>query len=365
MEDVLVKIVEEFISIRNDITFENYTKGNIPLQHKEELFNIANKFKNNINQTLIDKYKNEVVVMMGTYSNCLDEMLITAYGVVWGIICNYRENEEYLMLIKDDNNFNYLSSFTEIMNKINEDGLVDTEIFKPHKYALEYKGLIFQLNKQLPYYLQERLCSLAKKQKIKVRLENSPPIKLVNYLEPLYEAKYFGPVLNEKTFFERLKNGRTRSIYQREFKTKEDELYKGFASIYQILQIFRDEQKNRAAYTLEGLPILEKQNDNVKYIKTPLFHSDFDFGNKHFSHIDHSMLIYNIDTYKERLTKGDKEKIKAQGHYKLFYIKDSSLSTWIKLSRDVFYMSELLHHFLTGEEIGIHDFILLKGNKEI
>jgi hypothetical protein len=205
--------------------------------------------------------------------------------------------------------------------------------------------------------MKEYLCKFATNRNLLVRISEKSPKLKKDYLEPLYEAKSFGPDLHTETFFDQIYNKRTKSIYYRAYKSELDELHGKLIKSGDRLQVFRDEQKHRAAYTIESLITEKDIFESSKYCKMPLFHSDFDFGKKLFSHMDHSLLIYEEATYSKRVEKGDKEKVKAEGHYKLFYISDPTLEEWIEASQNVFYDSELLHHFLYGKEVSISTFL--------
>ena len=92
-------------------------------------------------------------------------------------------------------------------------------------------------------------------------------------------------------------------------------------------------------------------------VRTKIFHSDLIQGESNFRHVDATLLIYSSESYQRRLDGfAFRDKVKAEGHFKLFWIGECALSAWADLIQLAFPRNELIHEYLTGTRFSVKDY---------
>jgi hypothetical protein len=108
------------------------------------------------------------------------------------------------------------------------------------------------------------------------------------------------------------------------------------------------------AFLFEELVPLSEEHLRVGYVGTFIFHSDLMLGaarleDVRFAHLDSSYLIYSVERYGERLKAKQGEKIKAEGHHRIFYLPEATFDQWQSLLFYTYPRNELVAEHLTGQ----------------
>jgi hypothetical protein len=98
----------------------------------------------------------------------------------------------------------------------------------------------------------------------------------------------------------------------------------------------------------QGICEMPSKHIDVGLIQTRIFHCDAIIGTTHFEHVDCSQLVYDVETYERRLASHMKDKVKAQGHLKLFWIAKCPVEEWKSLLAATYPRNELIAEYLTG-----------------
>lgn len=242
-------------------------------------------------------------------------------------------------------------AFPELRQHLDDDDLVPAHLFRPLPDAFEYQHHAFAFSEFTPQYLRRRLTALAKSGEggLSWRPAIAPPVPVAAYQERLEEAIEYGVSFREDLIFKRLWNRHLPTVLRREAPvTKAEIAYDGLNPI-ERLEILRTERGNRISFLFEELIPLAERHNECGYVLTRIFHCDTVVGKKTFEHVDSSQLIYRVETYEKRLRSAMKDKVKAEGHLKLFWLPGCPIDTWKALLCATYPRNELVGEYLTGE----------------
>lgn len=256
------------------------------------------------------------------------------------------------------------SNVAPLLSKIDvdDDGLVDVADLQPLPDAFGLGEHAVRLADPAPYPLRRALSAvhagLARKGsprgRLKVQLDPYDVIAKRDYREALMEAQWFGPPFSGEWLWGRLEAAKEVTVQKRvepEEHFAQLELRAFYAKENQ-LDITRKQEAGRTAFLFE---LLDKETDleDDSLVRTSIFHSDHerpaDEEGRRFSHADTSLLIYRAETYLSRVAAESGAKVKAEAHYKFFWLSGPDEATWVTLLRASFPRSELVDEFLSGQ----------------
>lgn len=247
-----------------------------------------------------------------------------------------------------------LNLFPELEKEFNDEKLLPIRLFKILPDALEYKGHAISFSRVAPYPLIKELCTLADATctlDLKVQPDHYRISPLAQYSPSLKKALYYGKCFDEAVVFERIFQKNLPCELRRFPETRLQELFAKLNPI-ESLQVSRHEQAEgsgvRISYLAEELIPLDQQAGS-RHIATKIFHSDLYAGQRLFKHIDASYLVYHTETYQKRLAAKMIDKVKAEGHHKLFWLGSGDVILWKKLFHCVYPQNELIEEYLTGK----------------
>lgn len=237
----------------------------------------------------------------------------------------------------------------ELLDLRNESGLLPFGLFEGLVDAVAYKESAVRL------FADDRLTrallklSLPNKDDLLIRLSESQVWPRRSYNQLLQEAVEFGPTFSEQRLWEAMYKSRVATVLSRLPTEDKVELALRRLNPQERFEVLRTERNGMISILMEELVPLTLRDIEIGYIKTRIFHCDLVIGRRTFEHIDASCLVYSVDTYQQRLEARMEDKVKAEGHVKLFWVKDRDLSVWRSLLFCVFPRNELVVEYLTGE----------------
>jgi hypothetical protein len=246
-----------------------------------------------------------------------------------------------------------LSKFPELKASMDDDGLLPVSIFDeiyPDVYV--YKGFAIDPCESTPFDLTKSLTEIASQNKhqVKVRLSHYRIIPKKDYLPTMREAHIWGKPFDPSTVYKRLFEPNLTTVFERHPKTELERNYQCLLAKVVRFEVNRHEDRDRIVISAETLVPIATRHEKSGYVKTKLFHSDVLIGQQLFNHIDVSCLVYTLEQYRRRLLVKMPVKVKAKGHYKLFWLGAGNISTWIELIQRTYPSNELVQEYLTGED---------------
>ena len=236
---------------------------------------------------------------------------------------------------------------------MDDDGLLPVSVFDDiYPDAYVYKSFVIDPCESTPFDLTKSLTEIASqnKNRVKVRLSHYRIISKKDYLSTMREAHIWGKPFDPSTVYKRLFEPNLTTVYERHPKTELERNYQCLLARLVRLEVSRHEDRDRIVISAETLVPIKTYHEKTGYVKTKLFHSDVLIGQQQFNHIDVSCLVYTLEQYRQRLLVNMPIKVKAQGHYKLFWLGAGDISTWIELIQRTYPSNELVQEYLTGEE---------------
>ncbi|MEK6704568.1 MAG: hypothetical protein AABZ06_02160 [Bdellovibrionota bacterium] len=256
-----------------------------------------------------------------------------------------------------------LKKFPELAKLMDQDLLIPAAHFKRttgDTLDVEYKGHVIELSRIIPRSLNSRFVAQIKsgnQGNLKFRLSPNNIILISKYQQPLLEAVEFGPPFRADDVFKRLKDGSKLTMLTRNnYSELQKMMVTGFFNNIERVEIYRSQmQDGYIAYSVEELPSITKRDENVGFVKTRLFHSDIELNESQakFKHADSSLLVYKLETYRDRLAANLPAKVKAQGHIKLYRVEDCTLDTWMDLFNLSFPRNELIYEYFNSEKVPV------------
>jgi hypothetical protein len=241
-------------------------------------------------------------------------------------------------------------AFPELRGQLNNDDLLPAATFKPLPDAFEYRDHAFSFSPLTPLLLQRKLTSLAAQPGVELRWRpaGTPPVPRAGYQQRLEEAIEYGPSFKDELILERLWSKHLPTVLRREAPVNEAESAWDRINPLDRLEVLRTERDDRVSFLFEELLPLSERDIEVGFVSTRIFHCDSIIGTGRFEHVDASHLVYDVDTYAQRLASPMKDKIKAQAHIKLFWLGSCSIDGWKGLLSTTYPRNELVAEYLTG-----------------
>lgn len=169
------------------------------------------------------------------------------------------------------------------------------------------------------------------------------------YRPLLIEARIWGKPFDPEDLKRRLYQKRLLTVYKREPKSELEEILFRFRCLVDRLEILRTERDNKFFFTFEELVPLREEHSSIGYVTTRMLHSELTFSKEVFDHVDGNLLIYDIDRYKRRFASDLCDKVKANGHYKLFNIKEGcGIELWGQIAQRFYPGDELVSEYFDG-----------------
>ncbi len=272
----------------------------------------------------------------------------------------YRTRNIEKLLARDLSDSELYRRFPELQAQATEDDLFPAALFACFKDAFSYRGYALVPISLTPAPLRSEISKLAQ--------ENAPGLRFAvdhflirpesQYFEPFAKARIWGLSFSPRILVERLYERRSVSVYQRCAVDQHEKLLFTLRAPVERLEVCRaeqaDESGTRVAFLVEELVPIAEGDWSLGYVFTRMFHCDLELGAKElddlrFKHVDASLLVYDIESYIERLA-APGEKVKAISKTKLFYLPDARFHDWRDLLIATFPNDELVGEWLTGEK---------------
>jgi hypothetical protein len=241
--------------------------------------------------------------------------------------------------------------FPELVAHLDNDELLPATLFGSLPDALEYKEHVIAFSEFTPQFIRRRLSAIAQQPNVALRLRvaNGHPIRRHEYAERLEEAIEFGVTFTNDLILQRLWQKHLPTVLRRAPPINAGEAAYDRLEPLDRLEVLRTERDGHISLLFEELVPLSESHIEVGFATTKIFHCDTDVGTGTFSHVDASQLVYRLDTYEQRLGAKMKDKIKADGHLKLFWLASCTVETWKTLLLATYPRNELVGEYLTGE----------------
>jgi hypothetical protein len=272
----------------------------------------------------------------------------------------YRTKNFEKLVAQDLSDSELYRRFPELQAQATEDDLFPAALFACFKDAFSYRGYALVPVSLTPAPLRSEISKLAQQKApglrfavdhFLIRPENQ-------YFEPLVKARIWGLPFSPRILVERLYDRRSISVYQRCAVDEHEKLLFTLRAPVERLEVWRAEQADgggtRIALLVEELAPIAEGDWELGYVFTRMFHCDLELRAKElddlrFKHVDASLLVYDIESYIERLA-APGEKVKAISKTKLFYLPDARFHDWRDLLIATFPNDELVGEWLTGEK---------------
>lgn len=241
-------------------------------------------------------------------------------------------------------------AFPELRGQLDSDDLLPAATFKPLPDAFEYRGHAFSFSPFTPFLLRRKLTSFAAQPGVELRWRpaGTPPVPQAEYQQRLEEAIEFGLSFKDELVLKRLWSKHLPTVLRREAPVNEVESAWDRLNPLDRLEVLRTERDDRVSFLFEELLPLSERDIDLGFVSTRIFHCDSIIGTGRFEHVDASHLVYDVDTYEQRLASPMKDKIKAQAHIKLFWLGSCSIAGWKDLLATTYPRNELVAEYLTG-----------------
>ncbi len=240
--------------------------------------------------------------------------------------------------------------FPELREHLDDEDLLPYDLFTPLPDALEYGRHALGYSEFTPHFIRRQLSDIASAGKVnlRVRLSADSPVPRERYLQSLEEAVEFGLPFEDELMLRRLWEKHLPTVLRREYPTNEVE--RAYDQLYPLerLEVLRTERGEHVSFLIEELTPLSDTHIDEGFASTRIFHSDCTVGSSLFSHVDVSHLIYRVETYEMRLRSQMKDKVKAEGHLKLFWLESCRIDRWKALLGATYPRDELVAEYLTG-----------------
>jgi hypothetical protein len=242
------------------------------------------------------------------------------------------------------------SQFPELRKHLDDDDMMPARLFRPLPDAFQYRGHAFSFSEFTPLFLRRKLSVLANQPGVDLRWRAStePPVPVACYRERLEEAIDFGLPFRDELILKQLWTRHLPTRLRREPAVNDAEAAYDRLQPLDRLEVLRTERSGRVSFLFEALVPLAERHIEVGYVTTRIFHCDLVIGERIFEHVDSSKLIYRVATYEARLASSMKDKVKADGHLKLFWLASCALADWKALLSATYPRNELVAEYLTG-----------------
>jgi hypothetical protein len=242
------------------------------------------------------------------------------------------------------------SRFPELGEHLDDDDMLPANLFQPLPDAFEYRAHAFEFSEFTPLFLRRRLTKLAAQPGVDLlwRPAGAAPVPRQNYFQRLEEAIEFGVSFRDDLVLKRLWTVRLPTVLRREAPINPAEAAYDSLEPLERLEVLRTERSDRVSFLFEELVPLVDRHVEVGFVATRIFHCDSVIGTGTFEHVDSSQLIYRLDTYERRLASAMKDKVKAEGHLKLFWVASCPTAEWKALLAATYPRNELVAEYLTG-----------------
>jgi hypothetical protein len=250
--------------------------------------------------------------------------------------------------------------FPELEARAGEDDLFPAALFACFKDAFSYRGYALIPSNLTPAPLGSEISKLAQQKTpgLRFAVDHFLIRPESQYFEPFAKARIWGLPFSSRILLARIYERRSVSVYQRYPADEHEKLLFTLRAPVERLEVCRAEQAGgdgtRIALLIEELVPLGKDEWELGYVFTRMLHCDLQLGadeldDLRFSHVDASVLVYDVESYIERLA-APGEKVKAISKRKLFYLPDARFHHWRDLLVATFPNDELVGEWLTGEK---------------
>lgn len=342
--------------IRDGFSFIDKDVHPMPADIRDRVEELLKLIKRDLSENDIQKYRGYIPIFAPDRNALTKDIENNALAMAK--LCFLSERAESRILAERHISEKFEDSrlfelFPELEKNIDKDGLLPISCFeKILPDAVQYKNYALYLS--VPYRLTRQLLSLVEKnpsQQLRLRINHYKICPIANYFERLEEEFVRGPSFKKDALLKRLYVPNTMTVLQRNPKTELETQYLKLMAPVERFEANRNERDSRISISAEELVPITNEHLDVGYVNTKLFHSDLDLkeGSEILKHADYTQLVYTFDRYIKRLESTIVDKIDAEGHYKLFWIGNISLETWVALFSQTFLKNELAVEYLTGK----------------
>jgi hypothetical protein len=245
--------------------------------------------------------------------------------------------------------------FPELVSQLDRHELLSASLFAALPDALKYRRRVVTYSGHLHHWFRRKLSQLASSTPTTLKVRVDPFSKtspVASYIESLEEARAYGRSFDLQQIHGRLYEPSIPSVYERLPPSDVAEACYDKLEPIERLEVLRTERsrENYVSFLIEELKPFSELNRDIGYIETRIFHCDSKIGSGQFDHVDASVLTYDVETYRRRLTAHLKDKISAENHTKLFWHGPCGVDIFQELLLLTFPRNELVGEFLTGQE---------------